>query len=82
MAINFEKLIKQIIMPLVVIPDDVTVQVLAEDNVSIHLQVMVNESDLGRIIGKGGKIAQAIRTIVYAGASKEGKRVNLEFDAY
>ncbi len=82
MAVDFAKLIKQIVVPLVVSPDDVSVKVLSEDEALIHIQLLVNETDLGRVIGKGGKIATAIRTIVYAGASKVGKRVHLDIDAY
>lgn len=82
MAVDFAKLIKQIVTPLVVSPDDVSVKVLSEDDQIIHIQLLVNELDLGRVIGKGGKIATAIRTIVYAGASKVGKRVHLDIDTY
>lgn len=82
MAVDFAKLIKQIVMPLVVSPDDVSVKVLSEDDQIVHIQLLVNEQDLGRVIGKGGKIATAIRTIVYAGASKVGKRVHLDIDTY
>ena len=63
-------------------PDDVSVKVLSEDDQIIHIQLLVNEQDPGRVIGKGGKIATAIRTIVYAGASKVGKRVHLDIDTY
>ncbi|MBN3491172.1 KH domain-containing protein [Acholeplasma equirhinis] len=82
MAVDFEKLIKQIVVPLVVSPDDVHVKVLSEEAGVLHIQLLVNSNDLGRVIGKGGKIASAIRTIVYAGASKEGKRVHIDIDAY
>ena len=82
MAVDFAKLINQIVTPLVVSPDDVSVKVLSEDDHIIHIQLLVNELDLGRVIGKGGKIATAIRTIVYAGASKVGKRVHLDIDTY
>jgi len=82
MAINFAKLIKQIVTPLVVSPDDVSVKILSEDEQIIHVQLLVHENDLGRVIGKGGRIATAIRTIVYAGASKVGKRVHLDIDTY
>jgi len=82
MAVDFAKLIKQIVTPLVVSPDDVSVKVLSEDDQIVHIQLLVNERDLGRVIGKGGKIATAIRTIVYAGASKVGKRVHLDIDTY
>ena len=82
MAVDFDKLIKQIVVPLVVSPDDVHVKTLSEEGGLVNVQLLVNETDLGRVIGKGGKIASAIRTIVYAGASKEGKRVHLDIDAY
>ncbi|TVP85380.1 MAG: KH domain-containing protein [Acholeplasmataceae bacterium] len=82
MAVDFEKLIKNMIMPLVVNPDDVMVKVLSTDGDTIIIQLLVNEADLGRVIGKGGRIANAMRTIVYAGASKEGKRVQIDIDAF
>lgn len=82
MAVDFEKLIKNIIVPLVVNPDDVLVRIISEDDEAITIQLLVNEADLGRVIGKGGKIANAMRTIVYAGASKEGKRVQIDIDSF
>lgn len=82
MATDFEKLIKHIVMPLVVHPEDVLVKILAEEESQINIQLLVNEKDLGRVIGKGGKIASAIRTILYAGASKDGKRVHLDIDSF
>jgi predicted RNA-binding protein YlqC (UPF0109 family) len=82
MAVDFEKLIKNMIMPLVVNPDDVLVKILSADDDTITIQLLVNEADLGRVIGKGGKIASAMRTIVYAGASKEGKRVQIDIDSF
>ncbi|BCR36554.1 KH domain-containing protein [Mariniplasma anaerobium] len=82
MAVDFEKLIKNMILPLVVNPDDVMVKILSTDDTTITIQLMVNEADLGRVIGKGGKIANAMRTIVYAGASKENKRVHIDIDAF
>lgn len=82
MAINFETLIKHIVEPLVMNPDDVLVKVLSEDEQEISIQLLVNQDDLGRVIGRGGKIASAIRTIIYAGASKEGIRIHLDIDAF
>jgi predicted RNA-binding protein YlqC (UPF0109 family) len=82
MAVDFEKLIKNMIMPLVVNPDDVLVKILFDDENTVNIQLLVNEADLGRVIGKGGKIASAMRTIVYAGASKEGKRVQIDIDSF
>jgi uncharacterized protein len=82
MTINFETLIKQIVVPLVVYPDDVLVKVLSDEDQQINVQLLVNKDDLGRVIGKGGRIASALRTLLYAGASKEGKRIQLDIDAY
>ena len=82
MAIDFEKLVKQIVLPLVVNPEDVLVKVLSEEDGHINIQLLVSKDDVGRVIGKGGKIASAIRTILYAGASKENKRVHLDIDTY
>ena len=45
----------------------------------ITFQVKVKETDMGKVIGKEGRIAKAIRTIMKSIANKEGKRVNIEF---
>ena len=46
---------------------------------SIVYEVKVAKEDMGKIIGKQGKIAKSIRTIIKALASKKGKRVSVEF---
>ena len=46
---------------------------------SVLLEVKVAEGDMGKVIGKQGKMAKAIRTIVKAIATKEHKRVTIEF---
>lgn len=45
---------------------------------SIILELDVAEEDMGKVIGRQGKIAKAIRTVVKAAATKEGKRVIVE----
>ena len=50
-----------------------------EGEKSIVFEVKVAETDMGKIIGKQGKIAQSIRSIMKAVASKEHKRVSVEF---
>ncbi len=83
MAIDFEKLVLDIVKPLVVYPDDVVVKVLSDDNDdSVVVQLLVNPDDLGRVIGRGGRTASAIRTILYAGATLENVRVKLDIDSY
>ena len=67
--IKFEELIKSLILPLVAYPQDVEITCLNETEANLEYQVKVNPNDLGRVIGKNGTIAKAIRTaflIVYA----------------
>ncbi|MBS3908979.1 MAG: KH domain-containing protein [Actinobacteria bacterium] len=58
-------------------PDKVNVTVV-EGEVSVILQLHVAPDDIGKVIGKQGRIAKAIRTIVKASAVKEGKRAIVE----
>jgi uncharacterized protein len=82
MAVNYETLIQNLVMPLVLHPDDVGVKLLAENDQEIIVQILVNESDLGRVIGKNGRIANAIRTIAYASAARQNKKITIQIDAF
>ncbi len=46
---------------------------------SIIFEVRVDEEDMGKIIGKQGRLAKSIRTVLKAVASKEQKKVSIEF---
>jgi predicted RNA-binding protein YlqC (UPF0109 family) len=59
-------------------PDSVRVEELAE-NGDVVLEVTVPGDDLGRLIGKGGRVANAIRMIAKAAATREDVRVMVEF---
>lgn len=48
------------------------------DGDSVVLQLHVGENDMGKVIGKQGRIAKAIRTVVKAAASHENKRVSVD----
>ena len=82
MAVNYEKLIKDLVNPLVIHPGDIMVKKFSEDEEMLTIQVIVNQEDLGRVIGKNGRIANAIRTIAYAAASREGKRITINIDSF
>lgn len=75
-----EKLILSIVKPIVDFPEEVKVETKEEDRrITYHLSV--NERDLGKVIGKNGRVAKSIRTVVYAAAGlKQQKRVYLEID--
>ncbi len=79
--IKFEELIESLILPLVAYPNEVEIIKVSESTDNLEYKVLVNENDLGRVIGKGGTIAKAIRTVLYAGASKEGKKIQLDMDS-
>lgn len=48
---------------------------------NLEYKLTVKSQDFGRVVGKGGTIAKAIRTVLYAGASKEGKRIHLDIES-
>ncbi len=58
-------------------PEEVMVK-QTENERGIILYLSVADEDMGKIIGKQGRIAKAIRTVVKAGATKANKRVNVE----
>ena len=71
------ELVKYIAASLVDKPEAVDVrEVENEDGVVIELRV--DPDDMGKVIGKQGRIAKAIRTVVKAAASRENKRVVVE----
>lgn len=49
-----------------------------EDGNGITVLLTVSEDDMGKVIGKQGRIAKAIRTVVKAAATKDNKKVNVE----
>ena len=55
-------------------PDAVSVEELEEDG-DIVLEIKVAEDDVGRVIGRGGRVANAIRTLAKAAAVREDRRV-------
>ena len=51
-----------------------------EEGDSIELSLKVAADDMGKVIGKQGRIAKAMRMVLKAAAAKDGKRCNLEID--
>ncbi|MGI6576281.1 MAG: KH domain-containing protein [bacterium] len=71
------ELVEEIAKALVDEPEAVKVNQVDGER-TIVLELTVAPGDVGKVIGKQGRIAKAIRTVVKAMATKEGKRVNLE----
>jgi hypothetical protein len=74
---NISALAKELAKALVDSPDDVVV-VASGDSEFIRLELEVAEEDLGRVIGRSGRTARALRTILSAAAEKSGKRCVLD----
>lgn len=73
-----QELLLTIAKGLVENPDEVTVTV-DEDNKSVY-HLHVAESDMGRVIGKQGRIAKAIRVVMRAAATRSNEKVSVEID--
>jgi len=72
-----KELVEVIAKALVDNPDEVIVTETENDR-AIVLELRVAQSDMGKVIGKQGRIAKAIRSVVKAAASKEDKKVVVE----
>ena len=72
-----KELVEVIARSLVDKPDEVVVSQREDDN-AIIVELKVAQSDMGKVIGKQGRIAKAIRTVVKAKAVKENKNVTVE----
>ncbi len=58
-------------------PDKVMVKEVEKDDITV-IELTVAENDMGKVIGKQGRIAKAIRTVVKAASTKENKKVTVE----
>lgn len=72
-----KELVEVIAKALVDYPEEVVVT-QKEEGRSIVIELHVASSDMGKVIGKQGRIAKAIRSVVKAASSKENKRVDVE----
>jgi len=72
-----KELVEVIAKSLVDDPDEVVVT-QKEDGKNITIELHVAASDMGKVIGKQGRIAKAIRSVVKAASSKDNKRVDVE----
>ncbi len=72
-----KELVEYIAKSIVNVPDDVVVTE-EETERGLTLKLQVNDEDKGRIIGKQGRVAEAIRTLLRVKAAKAGSRASLE----
>ena len=70
-------LVEVIAKALVKNPDQVSVTTIEDQGITV-LELRVAPDDMGKVIGKQGRIAKALRTVVKAGAARENKKVAVE----
>ena len=81
---NLVALTEAIIKKIVSDPESVSIKEFTTDEENtIQIEVLISSSDMGKVIGKNGKIINSIRTIVQAASSLEdNKRVKINVDSY
>ena len=72
------ELLEYLVRSLVDRPERVSVEEFEEDDGTLVLELSVDDDDYGQVIGRGGRTAQALRTVVKAAAVKENRRVLID----
>ncbi len=73
-----KELLASIVSSLVEHPEAVSIEEIEKENEHILFELRVAESDMGKVIGKQGRIAKAIRTVMKAAATGENKKVTVD----
>lgn len=71
-------LVESVIRPLIDNPDDLVIDARETEDGSIFVEVRVNEEDVGKVIGRQGRVIKAIRTLARAAASSTNIHVDVE----
>jgi uncharacterized protein len=75
MSTSPRELLEELARALVDEPGDVEVEEFVEDDGTLVLELAVGEDDYGKVIGRGGRTANALRAVVKASAVRDGRRV-------
>ena len=73
-----KEILELIITNLVDNKDAVSIEEVEQEK-SVTYKVTVSKDDMGKVIGKQGRVARSIRTVMKSVSAKEGKKVNIEF---
>ncbi len=73
-----KEFVEYLVKRLVKYPDEVSVDVRTDGEDGETIYVKVAESDVGKVIGRQGKIIMSMRTLVKAAATKQGKKYSVE----
>ena len=78
---DFIEMIESLVKPLLKNQSALSVREIGTDEGVVSFEILVDNEDLGRVIGREGRVANALRTVAYASAIKEGFKIRLNFDA-
>jgi len=73
-----EEVVEVLVRALVDNPDEVRVEETSRNGSTVYLEVAVASGDVGKVIGKGGRIANAIRTVANAAAARQNLRAVID----
>ena len=74
-----KNVVEYIVNEIVEDPKSVTVDLKQEDDNTVSIEVRTADQDMGRVIGKRGRVARAIRVVAQAAAEEEGLTATVEF---
>ena len=74
-----KNVVEYIVSQIVEDPKSVKVDIADSDNENVSIEVRTSPNDMGRVIGKRGRVARAIRTVAQAAADEEGLQSSVEF---
>ncbi|AMB98951.1 RNA-binding protein [Aerococcus urinaehominis] len=78
---NIDELLLTIVQPLVDHPEDLTLNIQDSDDF-LEYHLLVHPDDMGRVIGRNGRVINAIRTIIYSIRAENGRRIRLIIDKH
>ena len=74
-----KNVVEYIVSQIVEDPKSVKVDIADSDDENVSIEVRTSPDDMGRVIGKRGRVARAIRTVAQAAADEEGLQSSVEF---
>lgn len=71
-------LVDAVVRPLIEVEEELDITAEEAEDGSVLVEIRVSEGDIGKVIGRQGRVIKAIRTLARAAASREGKQVEVE----
>ena len=80
---NYEQVVRDIVLPIVEDKDQLMVKLMpSDDNKDLVIMVMAKSSDIARLIGKNGTVANSIREVVNVAGKIDNKHLHVKFESF